>query len=58
MQTKTRTIETTTLCPECGKHLHMRQIGIVLDQGNVVKWADDRRFCLRGCQYTADQVRE
>jgi hypothetical protein len=58
VQTKTRTIETATPCPHCGRNLLMRQVGIVLDQGSVVKWADQSRFCPAGCHYTADEVRE
>jgi ribosomal protein S27AE len=58
VQTRTRTVETKTPCPRCGGQLHMRQVGVTVDSGEIVKWADERRFCPRGCLYTADEVVE
>lgn len=59
METRTQTIETKTPCPRCGGRLHMQQVGFIPPEGNdVVSWSNQRRFCPRGCLYTADEVQE
>ncbi len=55
---QTRIRPTDTPCPRCGTPLRVQEVGVtVAEFADPVTWAAQRRFCINGCQYTADELR-
>ncbi|GAB4083017.1 hypothetical protein GCU67_08100 [Modestobacter muralis] len=57
MANQYRTHSTDTLCPRCGTPLQEREVGIMVAEfPEPVSWVVDKRWCPKGCQFTADEI--